>query len=377
MNAAPAARCRTSPWAVMGRLAVALSLLATGVSCAPAITPDGAASSSASSHLAVTDDRSPTTQPTPQPTSSRAGAAEAEPPAPEASEPAVEAPASEVAADADAARPAEDEPAGTEAASGTALAAVAELTIKGRAPKTGYTRDQFGPAWADVDHNGCDTRNDILNRDLTGVVTRDGTHGCVVLTGTFADPYSGQTIAFQRGQTTSSLVQIDHVVALSDAWQKGAQQWDAETRRQFANDPLNLLAADGSLNAQKGDGDTATWLPPHKAFRCAYVARQVAVKRAYGLWVTQAEHDAMAGVLGACPGEPLPTGGPVTVPPAAAEDVVQELAPAQQPAAPELPTDVYFANCTEARAAGAAPLRLGDPGYRPVMDRDGDGVACE
>ncbi len=298
----------------------------------------------------------------------------AAPPAPATTAPTAAAPTAPTAA-----APAPD------AAAGSALAAVAELTVKGRAPRTGYARDQFGPAWADVDHNGCDTRNDILARDLTGIVTKDGTHDCVVLSGTFHDPYTGAVIAFQRGQDTSATVQIDHVVALSDAWQKGAQQWDPGTRKQFANDPLNLLAADGPANQSKGDGDAATWLPPNTAFRCPYVARQVAVKRAYGLWVTQAEQDAMTRVLSACPDEPLPTGGPAVVPAAAAEAPAEpapaERAPAPAPAdpapVPAVGGDVYYANCTEARAAGAAPLHAGDPGYRAAMDRDKDGVACE
>ncbi|GEM_PF-264178 len=192
------------------------------------------------------------------------------------------------------------------ARAGTALAAVSVLDVKGRAPRTGYDRDLFGPAWADADHNGCDQRNDVLRRDLVDVETKPGTQGCVVLTGTFHDPYSGRTVPFQRGQGTSEAVQVDHVVALSDAWQKGAQQWDRGTREAFANDLLNLLAADGPLNQQKGDGDTATWLPPNVSFRCAYVARQVAVKAEYGLWVTPAERDAMVAVLSTCPDEPLP-----------------------------------------------------------------------
>ncbi|PFG34419.1 HNH endonuclease family protein [Sanguibacter antarcticus] len=192
----------------------------------------------------------------------------------------------------------------------TALAAIMTLDVKGRAPKTGYDRDEFGPSWSDVDHNGCDTRNDILARDLTNETFEADTHDCVVLTGTFVEPYSGGTIAFQRGQDTSGAVQIDHIVALSDAWQKGAQSWDADTRKAFANDPLNLLASDGPLNAQKGDGDTATWLPPNGAFRCTYVARQVAVKQSYDVWVTQAERDAMLTVLSTCPQEPLPEAVP-------------------------------------------------------------------
>lgn len=157
-------------------------------------------------------------------------------------------------------------------------------------------------------------RNDVLRRDLTDLEIKSGTQGCIVLGGTFDDPYSGDTIAFERGQDTSSAVQIDHVVALADAWQKGAQQWDEGRRKELANDPLNLLAADGPLNGQKGAGDTATWLPPNAGFRCAYVARQVAVKLEYGLWVTQAEQDAMEKVLGTCPDEPLPTSDPVPAP---------------------------------------------------------------
>jgi hypothetical protein len=182
----------------------------------------------------------------------------------------------------------------------TAIAQLETIQVKGRAPKTGYTREEFGPAWADADRNGCDTRNDILARDLEGETFKPGTQNCVVATGTLADKYTGTTINFVRGNTTSSAVQIDHLIALSDAWQKGAQQLSAEQRRQLANDPLNLMAADGPTNSAKGDKDAATWLPPNKAFRCEYVARQTAVKAKYRLWVTQAEQDAIAGILTAC-----------------------------------------------------------------------------
>ncbi|MFP3714499.1 DUF1524 domain-containing protein [Puerhibacterium sp. TATVAM-FAB25] len=254
---------------------------------------------------------------------------------------------------------------------GPALAAARELTVKGRAPKTGYDRANFGAAWADVDHNGCDQRNDVLRRDLVDVTAKAGTQDCVILTGTFHDPYSGETIAFERGQDTSAMVQIDHVVALSDAWQKGAQQWDAATRQSFANDPLNLMASKGSVNQSKGDGDTATWLPPNRSFRCEYVARQVAVKQLYGLWVTQAEQDAMVAVLSGCPDEPLPAGGLR----GAASAAPSSAAPS--PAAPAEEPAVSYAGCSEARAAGAAPLHRGEPGYREAMDGDGDGVACE
>ena len=190
---------------------------------------------------------------------------------------------------------------------GSALAAVASLTVKGWAPKTGYDRALFGQAWADVDRNGCDTRNDVLRRDLTAYVLKTGTHGCLVLSGTLHDPYTGTTIAFVRGQTTSTKIQIDHVVALSDAWQKGAQQWSTSRRTAYANDSLNLLGVDGPTNARKSDGDAATWLPPNKAYRCSYAARQVAVKAKYGLWVTGAERDALARILATCPSQALPT----------------------------------------------------------------------
>ncbi|MFC4059421.1 HNH endonuclease family protein [Planomonospora corallina] len=181
-----------------------------------------------------------------------------------------------------------------------ALKDLERLPVKGRAPMTGFDRDEFGPAWADVDRNGCDTRNDILKRDLEGETFREGTHDCIVLTGTLHDPYSGRTIEFERGQKTSMAVQIDHVVALADAWQKGAQRLGEERRRQLANDPLNLLAVDGPLNGQKSAADAATWLPPRRAYRCPYVTRQIQVKAKYELWVTAAEKEAMERVLKSC-----------------------------------------------------------------------------
>lgn len=188
---------------------------------------------------------------------------------------------------------------------GSALQAAEGLTVKGRAPKTGYARDEFGSAWIDTDRNGCGTRDDILAEQLDDV-SRDA-DGCKVLSGVLdPDPYTGTRISFERGR---SKVDIDHLVALSDAWQKGAQKWSDAKRRAFANDPLNLVAADSSTNRRKGDGDTATWLPPNKDYRCAYVAGQVSVKKKYGLWVTQAEQDAMKEVLTACLRQKLLAGG--------------------------------------------------------------------
>ena len=188
----------------------------------------------------------------------------------------------------------------------TASSALSTLAVKGRAPKTGYDRDALFGGWADPDGNGCDARNDVLARDLTNKVFGTGRDKCLVLSGTLIDPYSGKKLDFTRGQGTSTLVPIDHVVAVSDAWQKGAFKWDAVTRVQFYNDPLNLKATQQSLNSQKRDGDAATWLPPLKSYRCAYVAQQIAVKAKYLIWVTKAEKEAMARILSACPKQLLP-----------------------------------------------------------------------
>ncbi|MFM2137338.1 MAG: hypothetical protein RJA84_466 [Actinomycetota bacterium] len=188
----------------------------------------------------------------------------------------------------------------------TGLSIIETQTTKGRAAKTGYTRAQFGQTWADVDRNGCDTRNDILKRDLTGEVFKEKTRECVVLSGTLIDPFSGETINFVRGNVSSMEVQIDHVVALSNAWQTGAFKLTLKERTAFANDPLNLLAVKGRLNSQKGDGDAATWLPPLKSFRCDYVSRQIAVKLKYKLWFTAPEKEAMIRILKSCPEKALP-----------------------------------------------------------------------
>lgn len=196
----------------------------------------------------------------------------------------------------------QDVPVVESPASGAAAQSLASLPVKGRAAKTGYERAQFGDGWAAIE--GCDMRNIILNRDLKDVSVGSD---CKVQAGTLEDPYTGKTISFQRGAATSDEVQIDHVVALSNAWQTGAQQLTYEQRVELANDPLELIAVDGNENQKKSDGDAATWLPPNKGFRCQYVARQIAVKAKYQLWVTVAERDAMKTVLGACPYQPLPS----------------------------------------------------------------------
>lgn len=243
------------------------------------------------------------------------------------------------------------------------------LPVKGRAPMTGYSRDQFGVAWKDVDGNGCDTRSDILQRDL---VERIMSSRCSVMSGVlYPDPFTGRPLTYVRGR---SLVDIDHVVALGNAWATGAQQLPYAVREQFANDPLNLLAVSASANRQKQDGDAATWLPSNKAFRCAYVARQVAVKAKYRLWVTSAEREAIRRVLQPCPQQRIPTDATFREPVATAGSVTPPVEYAQGGVA-------RYQNCTAARAAGVTPIRRAtDPALYAAnshMDRDKDGVACE
>ena len=269
-------------------------------------------------------------------------------------------------------------PAGSDEAS-EALRILNTLPVKGRAPKTGYSRAQFGDAWSDIDHNGCDTRNDILNRDLTAKQHKNS-RGCVVISGILNDPYTGKVINFMRGKDTSEQVQIDHVVALSDAWQSGAQEISAQERLQLANDPENLLAVDGPANQQKSDSDAATWLPANASFRCSYVARQIRVKAKYHLWVKPAEKEAMINVLTPCAGAaeaPAPKPAPDTLAPAVPADapapVPQVDAPPAQNPAPAL----AFQTCDDARAAGYRNMHRGAPGYSEHLDRDGDGIACE
>ncbi len=246
---------------------------------------------------------------------------------------------------------------------------------------TGYSRDQFGAAWVDVDGNGCDTRNDQLQATLT---RKSMSGSCEVLAGSLDDPYTRSTIRFVYGGTSE--VDIDHIVALGDAWQKGATPWPFAKRVAFANDPLNLQPTDAGANRQKGDGDAATWLPPNKPYRCEYVARQVAVKKKYALWVTAAEKDAMLRVLGGCPGQDLPPAGPQPTiaantggqAPASTAQRNSQSGTRPKPKKASGSLDPRFGTCGEANDAGLGPYYRGkDAEYDWYIDRDGDGAVCE
>ena len=188
---------------------------------------------------------------------------------------------------------------------GEAANVLQSLTVRNSGSSSGYDRYLFGFRQTDDDGNGCDIREDVLARDMTSVRYKRGS-SCQVYTGVLVDPYTGKTIHFLRGVTTSALVQIDHVVALHNAWNSGASSWSTAKRYQFANDPYNLLAVDGNANQDKGDASADEWLPSNKRYRCSYVARQIAVKKKYSLTVTESEKTAMMTTLSSCPAQKLP-----------------------------------------------------------------------
>ncbi|WP_348519402.1 HNH endonuclease family protein [Bifidobacterium sp. ESL0790] len=187
------------------------------------------------------------------------------------------------------------------------------LPVDDHPSTSGYDRDSFGYNTTDDDGNGCTIRDDVLARDMKSVrfgasraSSGPSAPACQVRAGELADPYTGKTIHFVRGPRTSAAVQIDHVVALENAWQSGASQWDSDERMQFGNDGLNLLAVDGPANQEKGSASAAYWLPANRGFQCQYVARQVAVKHKYQLSVTTQERESISKVLRTCPAQQLP-----------------------------------------------------------------------
>ena len=263
-----------------------------------------------------------------------------------------------------------------------AKVALSQLTVKGRAPMTGYSRDMFGSAWQDLDNNGCDQRDDALWRASLGHAQRSD--GCTVTRATVIDVYTGKTIIYIRGGDYANGLDIDHVVALGDAWSSGIGYKSSTVRTRLANDPLNLLAVDPSSNRQKGDSNAASWLPPRTAYRCSYVARQIAVKKKYALSVTPSERDAMARVLQSCPLVRIPAGGLSPLGPTALQNVRGN--PPQGGGGTTTgggsvsngKLDPKFSSCEQAKAAGYGPYVNGkDPEYSWYRDGDGDGTVCE
>lgn len=220
--------------------------------------------------------------------------------------PAATDPTPSVSAATSPTEPAGAPPAGTDVAD-TARQALARLVIRPDRTVAGYDRScsaghgcVFGPAWSDVDHDGCDQRSDVLRRDLVSITTKPDTHGCVVASGILHDPYTGQTISYRRGPAGAA-VQIDHVVPLGAAWSAGAATWSPHRRNNFANDLGNLLAVDGPANESKGDRTADQWRPPNSGSWCLYARITVTVDTRWHLTISSADRAALAGMLTHCP----------------------------------------------------------------------------
>ncbi|WP_431945750.1 HNH endonuclease family protein [Actinacidiphila sp. bgisy167] len=192
-------------------------------------------------------------------------------------------------------------PVTTEADKAAARRLIDALPTKGRGPRTGYDRDEFGYAWKDtadgvpLARNGCDTRNDLLKLHGQDVEFRKGSD-CVVVSMDLYDPYTGTTIEWRKQKAAE--VQIDHVVPLSYSWQMGSSRWPESKREQLANDVLNLIPVQGRANSAKGDSGPASWLPPDKRIRCAYAVRFAQVATKYELPVTEPDKEAMSRQCG-------------------------------------------------------------------------------
>ena len=186
-----------------------------------------------------------------------------------------------------------------------ASAALLSLPIEEKTSLDGYERGcgegegcVFGPAWTDVDRNGCDQRNDVLRRDLAQIEVREGTQGCVVVAGVLDDPYTGATVTFVKADAAE--VPVDHVVPLAAAWVQGAAEWTTDERTAFANDLGNLMATTREQNSAKGDSTADEWLPPDPTYGCSYATVVITVKDRYALSVTPAEADILEDLLATC-----------------------------------------------------------------------------
>jgi hypothetical protein len=230
----------------------------------------------------------------------------------------------------------------------------------------GYVRDLFDYP-ADLDGDGCDTRSEVLQVESITAAQVDPI-GCTVVQGDWISPYDGLSTS-NPGE-----LEIDHVVALKEAWDSGAWDWNGSALVAYANDLSDrraLRAVSVATNRDKGDKDPSNWLPPSDADVCPYIGDWVAIKARWGLSMDQSEYGRIRNLLnGPCLGWRIASPEPLSVSTAPAPPL--PLAAPTDPAA-----DIYYKNCTAARAAGAAPLHIGEPGYRSALDGDKDGIACE
>jgi len=263
---------------------------------------------------------------------------------------------------------------GAPSTSPSAREQLAALGIDDRSsPDSRYIRDAWSH-WDDVDGNGCDARQDALIAwsVVPATVNRAGT--CTVITGSWVSPYDGITTSVPGD------FDVDHLVPLQNAFISGGWRWDSTRRRAFANDPQELVVSSATSNRTKGSDPPDQWRPPNRDSWCAYATGWLAVKVTWDLTATTSERDALGQMLDSC-GD----AGPVWPGIGAAVSgggAPQGSADAPSPTAPPADSgsgesNVYYANCAAARAAGVAPIRSDQPGYRSRLDGDGDGLACE
>lgn len=271
--------------------------------------------------------------------------------------------------------PPSDPIGGIEGSEASVRAALARLTIDDAPrPAVAYHRDDW-PTWVDLTGDGCNARQKALVAQATGPVEVD--RGCSVISGTWTSPYDGVT-----GNDPAKF-HIDHIVPLAEAHRSGGWRWNPQQRRAFANDQQELLVVSASSNESKSDKSPDRWRPANEGYWCTYATRWLTVKVAYSLSATTSERDALGQMLETCakPEEPpAPTTTaepPPPPPPPTTQPPVVTQPPAPPPPPPPPPADVYYPNCAAARAAGAAPIYRGQPGYRSALDRDNDGIACE
>lgn len=168
------------------------------------------------------------------------------------------------------------------AAEGSASQVLTGLLVASEGSVAGYDRSLFG-GWIDADGDSCNTRQEVLLAEsLKQPVIGPG---CSVsgLWRSFLDNVEWRN---------ASRLDVDHHVALEEAWQSGASQWSADQRRSFANDLDyfgSLNAVTDTVNSSKGSGDPAEWMPPFAAASCNYVTMWVLTKHRWRLSVDPAK----------------------------------------------------------------------------------------
>lgn len=235
---------------------------------------------------------------------------------------------------------------------------------------SGYDRSYF-PHWIWI--GSCNTRGLVLKRDSEVPTTTRG--ACTVETGRWRSYYDGLVL------TQAREIDIDHMVPLAEAWRSGANTWTTPTRESFANDlgyRWSLIPVSASSNRSKSDGDPASWIPK-KTYQCRYAKNWVTVKYRWSLSVDQSERNALTRLIQACADPSIKVPTKATIRHGSTNSSSSKAGNNRHQGQSQLKREssVHYRTCADARRAGAAPLRRGDPGYSRHLDRDNDGIACE